>query len=44
LPPDTLVSDIAFDSGFSHLGRFSVDYRKSFGRTPRESQIAGSIC
>jgi AraC-like DNA-binding protein len=28
------VTDIAMDWGFSHMGRFSVEYRKRFGESP----------
>ena len=31
------VTRIACDSGFTHLGRFSVDYRQQFGESPRET-------
>ena len=31
------VTRIALDNGFSHLGRFSVDYRDHFGESPRET-------
>jgi len=31
------VSRIAFDNGYTHLGRFSVDYRVHFGESPRET-------
>jgi AraC-like DNA-binding protein len=33
-PDDVLVSDIAYDAGFSHLGRFSIAYREAFGQSP----------
>lgn len=33
-PEGTLVGDIAYDVGFSHLGRFSIDYRRAFGQSP----------
>ncbi|MDO6443405.1 MULTISPECIES: AraC family transcriptional regulator [unclassified Marinobacter] len=36
------VTQIALDYGFSHLGRFSSDYRKSFGELPSETmRMAG---
>jgi AraC-like DNA-binding protein len=36
------VTEIALDYGFSHLGRFSSDYRKSFGELPSETlRMAG---
>jgi len=31
------VSETALKWGFVHLGRFSVDYRREFGETPRET-------
>jgi AraC-like DNA-binding protein len=31
------VSSIAMNWGFSHLGRFSVDYRQLFGETPSQT-------
>lgn len=43
LPETSLVSDIAFDCGFSHLGRFSIAYRQAFGRSPRDTQNAGRV-
>ena len=33
------VSSIAIDWGFTHLGRFSIEYRKLFGEAP--SHTAG---
>lgn len=38
----TSVSDTALKWGFSHLGRFSVDYRQEFGETPRETLARSS--
>lgn len=36
------VTEIALDYGFSHLGRFSSDYRKAFGELPSETmKMAG---
>ena len=35
--PDHTVSRIAIDSGFTHLGRFSVNYREHFGESPSET-------
>ncbi|MGI9286932.1 MAG: helix-turn-helix domain-containing protein [Pseudomonadales bacterium] len=32
------VTQIALDNGFGHVGRFSVDYRKHFGESPRETR------
>lgn len=31
------VGQIAYDCGYTHLGRFSRDYRARFGQTPRET-------
>lgn len=31
------VSTVAFEVGFNHLGRFSVDYRNAFGESPSET-------
>lgn len=39
-PSSHSVSTIAMDNGFSHLGRFSVDYRAHFGESPRETLAA----
>jgi AraC-like DNA-binding protein len=36
-PPDTGVTDIAMAWGFSHMGRFSVEYRKRFGESPSDT-------
>lgn len=33
------VTGIAVQSGFSHLGRFAVEYRKRFGETPSETLL-----
>ncbi|MDK9558654.1 AraC family transcriptional regulator [Marinobacter sp. M216] len=36
------VTEVALDYGFSHLGRFSSDYRKMFGELPSETlRMAG---
>jgi len=32
--PEESITEIAARWGFSHLGRFSVDYRKRFGEPP----------
>ncbi|WP_157021065.1 helix-turn-helix domain-containing protein [Parasedimentitalea huanghaiensis] len=37
LPPDHLVSSVAYDCGFTHLGRFSIAYRKAFGQSPKKT-------
>ena len=31
------VTEIALDNGFTHLGRFSVNYRELFGESPSET-------
>jgi len=31
------VGDIAAETGFSHLGQFSTDYRRAFGELPKET-------
>ena len=31
------ITEVALDYGFSHLGRFSSDYRKAFGELPSET-------
>lgn len=36
-PKDSLVSQIAYDVGFSHPGRFSIAYRQAYGCSPRET-------
>ena len=35
--PSHTVTQIALDRGITHLGRFSVDYRKHFGESPSET-------
>jgi AraC-like DNA-binding protein len=35
--PEESVTAIAMNWGFSHMGRFSVEYRKRFGESPSES-------
>lgn len=36
------ITEVALDYGFSHLGRFSSDYRKRFGELPSETmRLAG---
>jgi len=39
-PAQTSVTSIGFTSGFSHLGRFSVEFRERFGEPP--SAVLGS--
>ena len=39
-PRSTSVTEIARTSGFTHFGRFSVDYRAHFGESPRETLAA----
>jgi AraC-like DNA-binding protein len=36
------VTDAAVGSGFSHLGRFSVTYRRAFGESPSETLARAS--
>jgi len=36
-PPETRVANIANDWGFSHLGRFSVNYKRMFGEQPSKT-------
>ncbi len=43
MPPDTLVSTVAYDVGFTHLGRFAAAYRQAFGQSPRDTQTNGRI-
>jgi AraC-like DNA-binding protein len=35
--PAATVAEVALACGFEHLGRFSVQYRKRFGESPRET-------
>ena len=35
--PDESVTGIALRWGFSHLGRFAVEYRKRYGETPSQT-------
>jgi AraC-like DNA-binding protein len=35
--PGTTVTSVALDCGFTHLGRFSLDYAKEFGEPPSET-------
>ena len=39
-PTGSTVTRIALDSGFNHLGRFSVDYHAHFGETPRQTLMS----
>jgi AraC-like DNA-binding protein len=36
-PPEESVTEIAMAWGFSHMGRFAVEYRKRFGERPSET-------
>lgn len=36
-PSQTTVSKIALQHGFTHLGRFSIEYRQRFGESPSET-------
>jgi transcriptional regulator GlxA family with amidase domain len=35
--PEESVTEIAMTLGFSHMGRFSVEYRRRFGERPSET-------
>lgn len=37
--PHNTVSGIALGCGFTHLGRFSVDYKRCFGESPSETLV-----
>lgn len=37
ISPESSVSEIARRCGYTHLGRFSVDYRSHFGESPRQT-------
>jgi transcriptional regulator GlxA family with amidase domain len=41
--PGQLISNIALDCGFQHLGRFSLSYRESFGESPRDTAARGRV-
>ncbi len=41
---DILVSDIAYETGFSHLGRFAIAYREAFGCSPSETLRQNRFC
>ena len=32
-----VVAEVAMSWGFNHLGRFSADYRRSFGESPSDT-------
>ena len=36
-PSEQTVANIAIQNGFTHFGRFSVEFHEHFGRTPRET-------
>lgn len=36
-PPGSSVAEIARKWGFSHLGRFAIDYKRQFGESPSET-------
>lgn len=38
------VSTVAFEVGFNHLGRFSVDYRLTFGESPSDTVARARRC
>jgi AraC-like DNA-binding protein len=35
--PDEYVTEIALNLGFTHMGRFSLEYRRHFGESPSET-------
>ena len=35
--PETTVTMVAFDCGFTHLGRFSQEYSRQFGEPPSDT-------
>ena len=37
---DRRISDIALRCGFTHFGRFSVDYCSAFGESPSETRTS----
>jgi len=37
-PPEVHIIDLAFDLGFTHLGRMAGAYRQKFGETPSETR------
>ncbi len=37
---ETRIFDVAADFGFWHMGHFSADYKRMFGRTPSETMAA----
>jgi len=34
------VTEVALRNGFSHLGRFSIEYRRLYGERPRDTRVA----
>ncbi len=40
--PSLRVSDVALRWGFTHFGRFSLEYRRMFGESPSETLKRGS--
>ena len=38
-PDTTSVTQVAFSYGFSHVGKFAIEYRKAFGETPSTSLV-----
>jgi len=41
---DTRIAEVAMRWGFSHLGRFSIEYRKFFGETPSQTLRYSLTC
>lgn len=36
-PPGTRITDVAFNAGYAHLGRFARDYKARYGESPSSS-------
>lgn len=39
--PETSVTEVAMQWGFTHMGRFSVEYRRRYGESPSETLSRG---
>ncbi len=39
-PEELRVADVALRYGSAHLGRFAVDYRRTFGERPSDTRAA----
>jgi AraC-like DNA-binding protein len=40
--PEESVTEIAMQWGFTHMGRFSIEYRQRFGERPSETLSRGA--